>query len=591
MYAEIRRNNYVTPTNFLELTSGYKTLLYEKRQELGDSANKLINGLAKIVDTSVKVEQMKIEIEEKKTRAAKFQKECEDYLVILVGKKREADEEAKAVSAFQVKIQEEEAKSLVIAEAAQKELDEAMPALEEAMRALDSLSKKDIAEVKQYGKPPTLIELVLEAVMVLKQAEPTWAEAKRQLNDTNFINSLKEFDRDHIPDKVLRKINKYTSDPDFQPDKVALVSGAAKSLCLWVRAMELYGQIFRVVQPKRERYNQAMSQLKEKQDALADARRKLAEVTKQIEDLKQQYEEKMAVREKLGKEIEYSEMMLDRATRLISGLSGEKIRWEETVKDLESQIGFLVGDCLLAAAFLSYMGPFLSEYREEIMTKVWLPQINNLAIPCTPDFNFSTFLSKPTQVREWNIQGLPTDGFSTENGVIVTRGSRWPLMVDPQAQAIKWVKNMERKEGLTIFDLQTQGYLQQLELCITMGRPCLCQNVKEELDTSLTPVLTKSIKKMGGSWYLKLGDREVEYNKDFRFYMTTKMSNPNYSPEVSSKANIINFAVKEQGLEAQLLGIVVRNEKAELEEDKDRLVLSIAANKNKLIELEDQILK
>jgi dynein heavy chain len=59
--------------------------------------------------------------------------------------------------------------------------------------------------------------------MVLKQAEPTWAEAKRQLNDTNFINSLKEFDRDHIPDKVLRKINKYTSDPDFQPDKVRIL--------------------------------------------------------------------------------------------------------------------------------------------------------------------------------------------------------------------------------------------------------------------------------------------------------------------------------------------------------------------------------
>ena len=108
-------------------------------------------------------------------------------------------------------------------------------------------------------------------------------------------------------------------------------------------------------------------------------------------------------------------------------------------------MGYLVGDCLLAAAFLSYMGPFLSQYREEIMEKIWLPQVRRLNIPCNPDFNFSTFLSKPTQVREWNIQGLPTDLFSTENGVIVTRGSRWPLMVDPQAQAIKWVKNMEKK--------------------------------------------------------------------------------------------------------------------------------------------------
>ncbi len=282
------------------------------------------------------------------------------------------------MAAFQVKIQEEEAKCLVIAEASQKDLEEAMPALDEAMKALDALSKKDIAEVKAYGKPPPLVELVLEAVMVLKQSEPTWAEAKRQLGDPNFIKDLKDFKRDHIPDKVLRKINKYTSDPDFQPDKVETVSGAAKSLCMWVRAMELYGQIFRVVQPKRERYDQAMSQLKEKQDALADAKKKLAEVSKQIEDLKTQYDEKMAIREKLGKEIEYSEMMLDRATRLISGLAGEKMRWEETVKDLELQIGFLVGDCLLAAAFLSYMGPFLSEYREEVLEKVWLPQVSEL---------------------------------------------------------------------------------------------------------------------------------------------------------------------------------------------------------------------
>lgn len=217
--------------------------------------------------------------------------------------------------------------------------------------------------------------------------------------------------------------------------------------------------------------------------------------------------------------------------------------------------------------------------------------MHRLAIPCNPDFKFSNFLSKPTQVREWNIQGLPTDLFSTENGIIVHRGSRWPLMVDPQGQAIKWIKNMERKQGLIIFDLQTPEYMKLLEQCIQQGKPCLCQNIKEDLDPSLNPVLTKSFKKLGGVYYIKLGDREIEYNSNFRFYMTTKLSNPNYSPEISSKANIINFAVKEQGLEAQLLGIVVRNEKAELEEEKDRLVLSIAANKNKLNELEDQILR
>lgn len=279
------------------------------------------------------------------------------------------------MAAFQIKIQEEEARCLVIADAAQKDLDEAMPALNEAIKALDSLKKNDIAEVKAYGKPPELVETVMESVMVLKQSEPTWAEAKRQLGDPNFINSLKEFDKNNIPDRVLRKINKYTSMPDFQPEKVGAVSLASKSLCMWVRAMEVYGQVYRVVQPKQERYNQAMAQLKEKQDALADAQRKLEEVQRQIDDLKRQYDEKMVHKEKLQKEIDFMEMMLDRATRLISGLAGEKARWEETVKDLEIQMGYLPGDCLLAAGFLSYMGPFLSEYREEIMEKLWQNQV------------------------------------------------------------------------------------------------------------------------------------------------------------------------------------------------------------------------
>lgn len=77
----------------------------------------------------------------------------------------------------------------------------------------------------------------------------------------------------------------------------------------------------------------------------------------------------------------------------------------------------------------------------------------------------------------------------------------------------------------------------------------------------------------------------------FRFYITTKLPNPHYTPEISSKTTITNFAVKQQGLEAQLLGIVVRKERPELEEQKDNLVIGIAAGKRKLTELEDEILR
>ena len=51
-------------------------------------------------------------------------------------------------------------------------------------------------------------------------------------------------------------------------------------------------------------------------------------------------------------------------------------------------------------------------------------QVRQLNVPCTPEFAFANFLAKPTIVRDWNIKGLPSDSFSTENGVIVTKSSR-----------------------------------------------------------------------------------------------------------------------------------------------------------------------
>ncbi|KAK9398328.1 dynein heavy chain 2 axonemal [Crotalus adamanteus] len=591
MLLELRRHNYVTPTNYLELVSGYKKLLAEKRKELSDQANKLRNGLFKIDETREKVEVMTLELEEARRKVAEFQKQCEEYLVIIVQQKREADEQQKTVTANSEKIAAEEIKCKALADNAQKDLEEALPALEEAMKALESLNKKDLTEIKSYGRPPTLVETVMQAVMILRGNEPTWTEAKKQLGEPNFIKQLVHFDKDNISDKVLKKISAYCSQPDFQPDIIGRVSVAAKSLCMWVRAMEMYGRIYRVVEPKRARMNAALAQLAEKQAAQAEAQERLREVAEKLEMLKKEYEEKLAQKEELRKKSEEMEVKLDRADKLVSGLAGEKIRWEETVKGLEEDLGYLVGDCLLASAFVSYMGPFLSNYRDEMVSHIWMKQIRQLHVPCSPSFTCDSFLSNPTLVRTWNIQGLPSDDFSTENGIIVTRGNRWPLMIDPQCQATKWIKNMEANKGLKIIDLQMPDYLRVLEAAIQLGSPVLLQNVQEELDPTLAPILNKSVTKVGGRLLIRLGDKEVEYHPEFRFYLTTKLSNPHYTPETSSQTTIVNFAVKEQGLEAQLLGIVVRKEQPELEEQKGSLVLNIAAGKRKLKELEDEILR
>lgn len=589
MLEEIGRHNYVTPINYLELVSGYKLLLAEKRTELGDSADKLSNGLDKIDDTSVKVAAMGKELEVTQVEVAEFQKECDEYLVVIVQQKKEADDQQKAVGARKEKIGVEAAATMEMAANAQHDLDEAMPALAAAIGALDSLNKGDITEIKSYNKPPPLVALVMEGVQVLRKGKTDWASAKKALGEGDFIKQLKEFDKDHISEATRKKLGKYIANPDFQPDVVAKVSGAGKSLCMWVRAMEVYARVFRVVGPKREALAEATAALASKQAALASAEAKLQEVTAKVEKLQSDFQAKLKTKDELAAKAAATALKLERAKMLVEGLGGERVRWAATVKTLRANIILLVGDCLMGAGFLSYMGPFVSDYRS-VLLATWAKAVKDAEIPHTVGFDMSNFLARPTDVRFWNIQGLPSDQFSTENGVIVTRGRRWPLMIDPQGQAIKWIKNMERKRGLKVVDLQMPDYLRTLENAIQYGTPVLMQNVGEELDPSLEPILNKAFVKRGGRLMLKLADKEVEFNPEFKFYITTKMSNPTYGPDISTKVTVCNFAVVLKGLEAQMLGQVVRRERLDLEQQKDELVLNIASGKKKIGELEDRIL-
>nr|XP_015838947.1 PREDICTED: dynein heavy chain 2, axonemal [Tribolium castaneum] len=590
MAIEMKRHSYVTPTNYLELVAGYKKMLQEKRDEVSAQANKLRNGLWKIEDCRNKVQSMSIELEEAQVKVAEFQQQCDEYLVIIVAQRKQADEQQKEVTQKSIKIREDEVQCQKLADVAQADLDEAMPALEEAIRALDSLSKKDISEMKSYGKPPAKVEMVMEAIMILKQVEPTWAESKRQLGEINFLKDLKDFDKNHISDRTLKKVANYTQNPEFIPEKVGTVSFAAKSLCQWVIAIEKYARVWKIVEPKQMKFDEAMASLREKQAMLAEAQAKLAELNIMLARLQKEYEEKLEQKEELNRKAELLKIKLERAYILVECLAGEKTRWEETVAKLDISFDCLPGDCLLATAFLSYLGPYVSNYREELM-EMWKNEVATLEIPYSTNFEIISFLTDPTTVREWNLQGLPADGFSTENGIIVTTGQRWPLVIDPQCQAQKWIKNMEAVNNLKVVDFGMHSYMKILEDAVQNGKPVLLQNILETMDPSLNSILAKAVVKQGGMNLIKIDDKMVSYNDDFRFFITTKLTNPHYPPEISTKTTLVNFAVKEQGLEAQLLGIVVRKERPQLEEQKDKLVTAIAKGKRQLIDLENELLR
>jgi hypothetical protein len=102
-------------------------------------------------------------------------------------------------------------------------------------------------------------------------------------------------------------------------------------------------------------------------------------------------------------------------------------------------------------------------------------------------------------------------------------------------QANKWVKNMERGNKINILKLSDATYLRSLENAIQFGTPVLLENVGEELDPILEPVLQKLTFKQQGVEYIRLGDNVIEYSNDFKLYITTRLRNPHYLPEISVK--------------------------------------------------------
>jgi dynein heavy chain len=146
-------------------------------------------------------------------------------------------------------------------------------------------------------------------------------------------------------------------------------------------------------------------------------------------------------------------------------------------------------------------------------------------------------------------------------------------------------------DSLVVADAKDPTHLKKIEQGIIHGRKVLYLDVGEELDPVLDNVLNKSLVQVGRTLCVKIGDREVAYSTDFKLYITTRMGNPHYTPEVSTKVAVVNFTVKESGLEEQCLGIVVLQEAPSLENTKNDVIQKIATNKATIIELEDKILR
>jgi len=599
----LKRIYYATPTSFLELIQTFKTLLAAKRRQVIDLKLKYETGLEKILTTEGSVEGMKIELINLQPKLVEKTTEVEAMVVVVTG-----ESEKTAVVKDRVSKEEEAASTVAASSEAQKasveaDLEEAMPALQEALGALDTLSSKDIGEIKAMKNPPAPVKIVLHAVCIMKgikgvrvkneagaMVEDFWGPSIKMVSESDFLKSLQTFDKDNIPASVVKKIKAdFISLDDFQPARVKSCSQAAWGLCMWVRAMETYDRVAKVVGPKKEMLAIAIKEYEEVMAALNITRAELQKVLDQLAELESTLSGLKAELDDLAYQVDLCQKKLGRAEQLMESLGGEKTRWTQNAIDLGEEYINLTGDVIVASGMIAYLGAFTPDFRERAV-KNWASLSKAKNIPGSETITLAHCLGEPVKIRNWTICGLPNDNSSIENGVIIDKARRWPLCIDPQGQANKWIKKMETPNKLRVSKFSDNDYIRRLEGSISFGNPMLIENILEDTDPAIEPILLKQTFKKGNQVMLKLGEALLEYNKDFKFYLTTKLRNPHYLPEVAVKVTLLNFMITIVGLQDQILNSVVQAERPELAEEKARLVVEGAENKAALEDTETKIL-
>ncbi|KAK6491177.1 dynein heavy chain 11 [Huso huso] len=592
-----KRYNYTTPKNFLEQITLYKNLLGRKRQELSQKMERLANGIEKLKTTASQVEDLKAKLASQEVELNLKNQDAE-ALISKIGLQTEkvshektiADAEEQKVAAIQAEVSAKQ-------KDCEDDLSKAEPALVAATTALNTLNKVNLTELKTFPNPPIAVTNVSAAVMALMAPrgkvpkDRSWKAAKIFMGKVDdFLQALIHYDKEHIPENCLKVVKEeYLKNPEFHPDLVRTKSFAASGLCAWVINIIRYYEVFCDVEPKRQALSQANTDLDTATGKLETIRKKLVDLDANLRRLTTRFEKATAEKVRCQDEVTRTNRTIELANRLVKGLESENIRWAQSVQLFEAQEKTLCGDTLLTAAFVSYIGSFTRHYRQELVESMWITFLKSqkVPIPLTEGLDPIGMLTDDATVAAWNNEGLPSDRMSTENATILTNCERWPLMIDPQQQGIKWIKNKYGSD-LKVVCLGQKGYLDTIERAVAGGETVLIENLEETVEPVLDTLLGRNTIKKGR--YIRIGDKECEYSSRFRLILHTKLANPHYKPEMQAQSTLINFTVTRDGLEEQLLAEVVSTERPDLEKLKSELTKQQNDFKIELKRLEDELL-
>jgi len=616
-FVKMRRRVWQTPKSYLSFIKLFKESYQKKLGELKEKEARVTLGLQKLIQGAEDVEAMKLVLKDEQVKLDVATRESNEMLKNLEANSAEAKKEGDQVSEIAGKCEADAARIASEKQACEADLAKAQPFVDEAETAIKSIKPAHIGEIKKLPNPSDIIKLVFDGCLILfmqpmLSARPCKLVVAKQevnfletsfkpfglsmLSDPSFLKNVIEFGqvgKDKINEETIELLCPYIELEGFQPAVAKNASQAAEGLCVWVRAMKFYHEASKIVKPKLEALAIAEAQMEAANKALAAAEARLQACKDRLAELQQMFDNQMAEKKRIEDGAMALQRKMNQASELIGGLAGERQRWTEDANNFADMKRRLVGDCAVGCAFISYCGPFNQEYRAVLVDHKFIRDLKDRQVPVTSNLDVISFLVDVGTIGDWNMEGLPTDPLSIQNGILVTRSSRYPLLIDPQGQAVSWIRSREaeRMPNYGPVALNDPKLRDKLEYCMGDGRSMLIVGVEEDIDPMLDPLLEREFIIKGSRMSIVISDKNMDFDPNFKIFFITRLPNPNFSPELQAKVTVVDFTVTQKGLEEQLLGRVIGKEQKALEEQLSQVLEEVNSNTKSLLALDASLLE
>eukprot|EP00742_Colponemidia_sp_Colp-10_P005782 GILJ01006180.1.p1 GENE.GILJ01006180.1~~GILJ01006180.1.p1 ORF type:complete len:2391 (-),score=424.52 GILJ01006180.1:67-6378(-) len=455
-----------------------------------------------------------------------------------------------------------------------QQLKTAEPLLADACTQLERLKKDDITELRGVTKPPMGVILVMELLFLLKniplrkqlpeRRNEYWAELKVLFNEPKFIPNLLSIDRNGISDETLERMAPLIHSPESSVEVVGRVCKAIKVLASFVHALHLYATAANPIGALTAQYERLLEEKEQKLLNLVPKREMVTVLAGQLKTLRDKQKVLIDKRTALESEMKSCQDRMDRAMKIVNNLKDEREKWQSQLDDWQKKKQSLIGDCLLAATIIRFAGMLRGVHREYLVEST-RTRLAKLQLTTNPAFDFTSMLATKDQMSKWANERLPVDKPLMENAVILMHARQWPLIVDPDNVAYKWITTCEKARSLKILKLSDKQLSATIESCMQYGIPVLMDHLESVSDPDLS-VLTNYLESRTESSF-HVGSQNFDIHPDFFLYVT--IATPSPGPKLSANTAVnfamVDFTITQNALEQEILNRVVAKEKLDLD--------------------------